>query len=74
MPKWLKKPFLFSLDIIEISSELKPKIHLINMGQNTSTFFLFQILKLIDPTTKYNFGQVSKLIGTTLKVPLKLTW
>ena len=74
MPKWLKKTFLFGLDIIEISSQLKPKIHLINMGQNTSRFFLSQIIKLMHLTTNYYFGQVSKLIRTILKMPLKLTW
>ena len=68
-----KKTILFGLDIIEISSQLKPKIHLINMGQNTSTFFLSQIIKLMHLTTNYYFGQVSKLIRTILKMPLKLT-
>ena len=47
MPKWLKKPFLFSLDIIEISSQQRHQIHLINMGHGKIQNIFFEKIKVL---------------------------
>ena len=68
-----KKIIFFGHDHIEKFFTIRVPNPPNQYGTKHFNFFLSQILKLIHLTTKYNFGQVSKLIGTTLKVPLKLT-
>ena len=46
MPKWLKKTILFGLDIIEISSQQRHQIHLINMGHGKIWNNFFEKLKV----------------------------